>query len=71
MQKALSVVSAKTGVSSELAANGIIYQRLIRESNSVAFMDAFYICTLIMICIVPLVFFLKRVKKSDGPIAMH
>ena len=53
------------------AGNAVIYQRLLRESNMAAFTDTFYMSTIILLCILPLVFFLKRAKSTDAPVAAH
>ena len=69
--KATGVLIAKTGNASNFAANGIIYQQLMKQSNLFAFIDAFYISTVIMICIIPLVIFLRSPKKTGAPIVAH
>jgi MFS transporter, DHA2 family, multidrug resistance protein len=71
MHRALGVVAAKTGAASNGAANGLIYQRLMKEASLFSFIDAFYISTVITLCILPLVFFLKRPKNTGMPPAMH
>ena len=47
--------------------DGVIYQRLLRESSMSAFVDAFYISTIILLCILPLVLFLKRARAGSAP----
>jgi DHA2 family multidrug resistance protein len=56
---------------SPAAADGIIYQRLIRESNMMAFRDTFFFSAVIMISVLLLVFFLKRPKGAPAVGAMH
>ena len=71
MQKAAAVLIAKTGSSSHYAANGLIYQQLMREATLRSFNDAFYFSTVIMICILPVVFLLKRPGHSDTDVMVH
>jgi DHA2 family multidrug resistance protein len=39
---------------------GLIYQRLIREATMLSFNDVFYLLTVLMLLIVPLVYFMRR-----------
>lgn len=56
------------GISGSAAVqNAAIYQRLIKESNMLAYSDAFYISTIVLLCILPLMFFLKKSAVSDIP----
>lgn len=71
VNKAIEVLGSKTGGAGNLAANGMIYQRLMRESNYSSFVDAFYVSSIIMLCILPLVFLLKRPKHENAPVAAH
>lgn len=71
MHKATGLLSAKTGAASDLAAQGLIHQQLMRQSNLFAFVDAFYIATVIMVLVIPLVFLLKRPKNVGASVAMH
>jgi DHA2 family multidrug resistance protein len=71
MYKAMGVLGAKTGGTNTMAANGLIYQRLIKESTLSSFTDAFYFGTILMICIIPLVFLLKQPKKGDPAAMAH
>jgi DHA2 family multidrug resistance protein len=58
--KAMGALEARGEVANQLTANGVIYQQLIRQSTLFSFIDAFYVSTVIMICIIPLVLLLKR-----------
>ena len=71
MYKAASILGAKTGGANNMAANGLIYQQLIKQSNLFSFTDVFYFSTIIMLCVVPLVFLLKRPKNSDTVVMAH
>ncbi|MFA6321696.1 MAG: DHA2 family efflux MFS transporter permease subunit [Candidatus Omnitrophota bacterium] len=71
MQKATAVLSAKTGAASKMASNGLVYQQLMREANLRSFTDAFHVSLIIMLCILPLVFLLKRPDHSRGQLIGH
>jgi DHA2 family multidrug resistance protein len=59
LQKAHAVLAAKGQVSSQ-PANGFLYQELMRQAHLFAFTDAFYLGAVIILCVVPLIFLLKR-----------
>jgi len=63
--KAMNILGPKAQGAANSAANGVIYQQLIRESSLFSFIDVFYISTVIMLCILPLVFLLKQTKNTD------
>ncbi|MGA2775039.1 MAG: EmrB/QacA family drug resistance transporter, partial [Candidatus Omnitrophota bacterium] len=71
VNKAMAVLGYKTGEASVSGANGVIYQQLIKQSNLLSFTDAFYFSTLLMLCIIPVVFLLKKPKNLDKPITVH
>ena len=71
MYKATSILGAKTGGVNNMAANGLIYQQLIKQSNLFSFTDVFYFSTIIMLCVVPLVLLLKRPKNADTGVMVH
>jgi len=52
------------------AGAGAIYGELQRQVHMLAFNDAFHLLSLFMICIVPLVFLMRKGKK-ETPAAMH
>ncbi|MDD5730609.1 MAG: DHA2 family efflux MFS transporter permease subunit [Candidatus Omnitrophica bacterium] len=66
----LSILQYK-GITGAAQAKGIIYQRLLRESSMNSFVDAFFISTLLLLCILPLVLFIKKVKKEEGAVPIH
>lgn len=47
---------------------GLIYERLLREASMIAFNDAFYLLSVLMILVLPLVL-LMRTAKTGGPMA--
>lgn len=71
MGKAAAVLAAKTGGATSAAANGVIYQGLMKQSNLFAFNDAFHMSAMIALCVLPLVFLLKRPKSGSSPAAVH
>ena len=71
VNKAMAVLGYKTGSASVSAANGVIYQQLAKQSNLFSFTDAFYFSTVIMICILPIVFLLKRPNHLDADVMVH
>jgi DHA2 family multidrug resistance protein len=71
MQKAMVVLKAKTGAVSNFAANGLVYQQLMKEATLRSFNDAFYLSTVIMICSLPIVFLLKRPINPEVDIMGH
>jgi len=68
-QAGLGYLSGRTGMHTE-SATGFIYQNLIRQSSMFAFSDAFYISGVIMICIIPLVFLMRRGVNNSG-VSVH
>jgi DHA2 family multidrug resistance protein len=55
---------------SEQGGPGVIYRELLRQASMLSFNDAFHIVSIIMICILPLVFFMRRGKPGISP-GMH
>ncbi len=47
--------------------DALIYNELLRQSNMLAFNDTFYLLSVLMIFILPLVFIMKRAKISPTP----
>jgi MFS transporter, DHA2 family, multidrug resistance protein len=50
---------------------GIIYRNLIGQATMIAFNDAFHFVLILMLTILPLIFFLKRPDKIDTPPQAH
>jgi DHA2 family multidrug resistance protein len=69
--KAMKILQAKTGIATHAGANGLIYQKLMREATLFSFTDTFYASVVIVICILPLVFILKRSKGGGASGMMH
>lgn len=46
---------------------GMIYRELLRQSSMMAFNDAFFLVCIIMLCVLPFVFFMKRGGPGRAP----
>ena len=55
---------------SDQGALGTMYRELLRQASMLSFNDAFRIVSIIMLCVLPLVLFMKR-AKTIGPPGMH
>jgi MFS transporter, DHA2 family, multidrug resistance protein len=55
---------------SEQGGLGVIYRELLRQASMLSFNDAFRIVSIIMICVLPLVFLMRRGKPGISP-GMH
>jgi DHA2 family multidrug resistance protein len=54
------------------SADGLLYRELIRQATTMAFTDAFLIICVLILCVLPLVFVMKRSEgPSAGPGAAH
>jgi DHA2 family multidrug resistance protein len=56
---------------SEQGGPGILYRELLRQASMLSFNDAFYLVSILMICILPLVFLMKREKGAATTAGMH
>jgi hypothetical protein len=50
---------------------GILYRDLLRQASMLSFNDAFYLVSVLMTCILPLVFLMKREKGATTTAGMH
>lgn len=53
------------------AAQGMIYQQAVTQANVFSFQDVFHLCTVVLICIIPLAFLLRRVDPHGPRISAH
>ncbi|HEX8948277.1 MAG TPA: DHA2 family efflux MFS transporter permease subunit [Dissulfurispiraceae bacterium] len=58
------------GIQSQYGGLGIIYNQLIRQASMMSYNDAFWLISVIMICILPLVLLMRR-GKGAAPAGMH
>jgi DHA2 family multidrug resistance protein len=52
-------------------AEGNLYSQLLRQSTMLAYLDVVKVLAVAMLCLIPLVFFMKRPPKSKGDSPMH
>jgi DHA2 family multidrug resistance protein len=54
-------------------ADGLIYRELVQQSTNLAFNDAFLTICILILCVLPLVFVMKRAAPATGgpPVDMH
>ena len=71
LNNAMAVLGYKTGSLSVSGANGVIYQQLVKQANLFSFTDAFYFSTLLMLCVIPVVFLLRSPKNLNKTIVVH
>ena len=67
----LPQVQAAGTASAPMAAQAVIYQQALAQANLFSFVDTFYLCTVLMIVIMPLIFLLRRPKYLKEPMAVH
>jgi len=73
-QYALAKVSALPQVQasgSPLAAKGFLFQQAMAQASLFSFVDAFFLCTVLLCVITPLILFLRRPAYMKGPVAAH
>jgi DHA2 family multidrug resistance protein len=58
-------------VSAQRQAYGLLYGMVQQQANLFAYVDTFRLLALLCLLCIPIVFLLKKVKSSGGPIAMH
>lgn len=64
IQKTVAALGPQAADVNNIAAHGVIYQQLVRQASLFSFTDAFYFSTMIMLCVIPLVLFLKPPKGA-------
>jgi len=52
-------------------AHGLLYGALLRQSDMLAFSDAFLVMALLFLAIVPLMFLMKKVGPARGPVVLE
>ena len=71
VNKTMAALATKSQDASVQAANGAIYQQLIKQSTLFSFTDAFHIGAVVILCVLPLVFLLKRPKNTGAAPLVH
>jgi MFS transporter, DHA2 family, multidrug resistance protein len=54
-----------------LQAQGIVYGNMLRQSNMLAFGDAFWLMATLFLVVVPLMFFLRNVRPRSGQVVVE
>jgi DHA2 family multidrug resistance protein len=69
MRQATAFLQQKgaTAVDAANQARGLMWSQVIKQSTMLAFLDAFYFLMILIICVMPLVFLLKKNKPGGGP----
>jgi MFS transporter, DHA2 family, multidrug resistance protein len=73
MTKGQALLPAR-GVPAAIAANTTlarIYRELVRQATMLGFNDAFYVLSLLMVCVLPLLFLIRRPAHQTSPVAGH
>jgi len=52
-------------------AQGNLYSQLLRQATMLAYLDVIKVLAVAMLCLIPLVFFMKRPPKAKGAAPMH
>jgi MFS transporter, DHA2 family, multidrug resistance protein len=71
LEKGRALFAAKgfAGMLAEKGALGVMYKNLMKEATMLAFNDTFFLLSVMMICLLPLVFMLRRGQHTDvGPV---
>jgi DHA2 family multidrug resistance protein len=55
----------------EALAQGNLYGQLVRQATMLAYLDVIKVLAVAMVCLIPLVFFMKRPSKAKGGAPMH
>ncbi|MFH0753304.1 MAG: DHA2 family efflux MFS transporter permease subunit [Candidatus Omnitrophota bacterium] len=67
----LPQVHAAGDAASSMSAHAVIYQKALAQASLFSFVDTFYLCTVLLIVIIPLVLFLRRPKYHAEPVVAH
>ena len=54
-----------------LQAQGLIYGSMLRQANMLAFADAFWVMGTLFLLVIPLLFFVKKVKPAAGQVVVE
>lgn len=66
------LISRGAGASSAaVQAHGFLYGQLQRQSMMLSFVDNFWLMAMICLCVIPLMFMMKKVKPHKASIAVH
>ena len=60
-----------SGPDAALKAQGMIYGTMMRQANMLAFADAFWVMGALFLLVIPLMFFIKKVRPSAGQVVVE
>jgi DHA2 family multidrug resistance protein len=63
--------AGSSAADASLQAQGVIYGSMVRQSNMLAFADAFWVMGALFLLVIPLMFFIKKVRPPTGPVVME
>ena len=49
----------------------MLYGSMLRQANMLAFADAFWVMAVLFLCIVPLMFLMKKMKPARAPVVVE
>jgi DHA2 family multidrug resistance protein len=52
-------------------AQGMVYGTMLKQSNMLAFADAFWVMGMMFLLIIPLMFLIKKVRPSAGQVVVE
>jgi DHA2 family multidrug resistance protein len=67
----LPQVHAAGDAAAPMTAQAVIYQKALVQASLFSFVDTFFLCTVLLLLIIPFVLFLRRPKYAQGPVAAH
>jgi len=68
-QQAVGMLQSKglEGTAAAQGGQGVIYEQMLRHASMMSFNDAFYVLSVMMICMLPLVLFMKHIRHGSEP----
>jgi len=68
---ALLRTAGSSAPDAQVQAQGMIYGTMVRQSNMLAFADAFWVMGVLFLLIIPLMFMIKKVKPQAGQVVVE
>ncbi len=66
-----TIASSGSASNNAYAGLAMLYGQVQRQASLLAYMDQYRLFTYLLLCLLPLVFFLKRPPRTNGPIALE
>jgi DHA2 family multidrug resistance protein len=54
-----------------LGAKAVIYSMVSKQAAMLSFLDVFWLLALLALCTIPLIFFIKNIRRGGAPQAGH